>query len=198
VEPLTEGRFADLAALFEEGGDPKWCWCMYFHKRGLSWSNSTAAGNRADLAELARHEPSPGLVCYHGERVVGWVSIAPREAYDRLSTAKLLAPVDERPVWSIVCFVVSREARGAGVGHVLLAAAVEYARSRGALTIEGYPVADERGRVPAASAFQGTQSMFEKAGFEVVETRRWNAASPPRPIMRLELAAPAQEPESAR
>ena len=27
VLPLTPARFADLAALFEEGGDPKWCWC---------------------------------------------------------------------------------------------------------------------------------------------------------------------------
>ncbi len=26
VRPLTAGRFEDLAALFERGGDPKWCW----------------------------------------------------------------------------------------------------------------------------------------------------------------------------
>jgi hypothetical protein len=26
VQPLTPKRFADLAELFEEGGDPKWCW----------------------------------------------------------------------------------------------------------------------------------------------------------------------------
>ena len=24
--PLTPERFGDLVALFEEGGDPKWCW----------------------------------------------------------------------------------------------------------------------------------------------------------------------------
>jgi len=196
--PLTEARFADLSALFEEGGDPKWCWCMYFHTRGMSWSNSTPAGNRAGLAELARQGPPPGLVCYRGERVVGWVSLGPRESYDRLTTAKLLAPVDDRPVWSIVCFVVSRTARRAGVGHALLGAAVDYARNRGATTLEGYPVAEGRGRVPAASAFHGTQSMFEKAGFEVIEVRRWNAASPPRPIMRLELGGADQESSATR
>ena len=34
VQPLTPKRFADLAALFDEGGDPKWCWCTYFRVRG--------------------------------------------------------------------------------------------------------------------------------------------------------------------
>ena len=49
VRPLTPERFQDLAALFEEGGDPKWCWCTYFRVRGRDWTNSTAAGNRAEL-----------------------------------------------------------------------------------------------------------------------------------------------------
>ena len=42
VEPLTEARFEDLAALFMQGGDPKWCWCMYFRKNGPAWGSSTA------------------------------------------------------------------------------------------------------------------------------------------------------------
>lgn len=171
---------------------------MYFRKPGMSWSNSTAADNRAGLEELAAGELAPGLVCYRERRAVGWVSLGPRTSYERLSTAKLLAPVDEKPVWSIVCFVVSRRARGGGVGHALLRAAIEYARAHGATTLEAYPVASERGRVPGASAFHGTQSMFERAGFEVVETRQWNEKSPLRPIMRLELGADSQEPASAR
>ena len=43
VHPLTPDRFPDLAAMFEEGGDPKWCWCVFFRFRGRDWSNSTAA-----------------------------------------------------------------------------------------------------------------------------------------------------------
>jgi GNAT superfamily N-acetyltransferase len=164
---------------------------MYFRRRGLSWSNSTASSNRAGLRALAGNDPAPGLVAYRDGRAIGWVSIGPRASYDRLTGAKLLAPMDDRPVWSIVCFVVSRRARGSGVGRALLGAAVDYAAMHGATTIEAYPVADERGRVPAASAFHGVQSMFARAGFEVVTVRRFNAASPPRPIMRLELAPAA-------
>ena len=26
IVPLTPERFADVAMLFEQGGDPKWCW----------------------------------------------------------------------------------------------------------------------------------------------------------------------------
>ncbi len=160
---------------------------MYFRRRGLNWSNSTAADNRKGLEELASSRRPPGLVGYRDGRVVAWVSLGPREGYERLGTSKILAPVDERPVWSIVCFVVSRSVRGEGVGSAMLNAAVDYARKRGATILEGYPLAKESGRVPSANAFHGTQSMFERAGFKVVATRQWSKTTPVRPIMRREL-----------
>ena len=189
VEPLTPERFADLAVLFKEGGDPKWCWCVYFRFRGRDWSNSTAAQNRAALGELTERDLAPGLVAYQDDRAIGWVSLAPREDYERLAFSKVLAPVDDTPVWSIVCFVVSRRVRGQGVAARLLAAAVDYARDHGATTLEAYPVDTGAGRVPAANAFHGTLAMFERAGFTVVERRQWNATSPVRPIVRLSLVA---------
>ncbi len=185
ILPLTPERFPDLAALFEEGGDPKWCWCTYFRTRGRDWSNSTAAGNRAELEALAKRDLAPGLVAYRADRAAGWVSLAPREDYERLTTSKILAPIDDLPVWSIVCFVVSRRSRGQGVAATLLDAASEYARSHGASTLEAYPVEVPTGeRIPAANAFHGTLTMFERAGFTVVERRQWNATSPVRPIVR--------------
>jgi GNAT superfamily N-acetyltransferase len=187
VEPLTPDRFADLAALFEEGGDPKWCWCTFFRFRGRDWSNSTADGNRAELEALTKRDLAPGLVAYRGDRAIGWVSLAPRVDYGRLASSKILAPLDDTPVWSIVCFVVSRRARGQGVATALLDAAIDYAKARGSTTLEAYPVDTTDGRVPAANAFHGTLSMFERAGFNVVERRQWNATTPVRPIVRLSL-----------
>ena len=184
VVPLTPDRFPDLAALFEEGGDAMWCWCVYFRFRGRSWSNSTAGQNRAALGSLADRDPAPGLLAYRDDRAVGWVSLAPREDYERLRYSKVLAPIDDAPVWSIVCFVVSRRVRGQGVAVILLEGAIEYARARGATTLEAYPVDTTAGRVPAANAFHGTLGMFERAGFTVVERRQWNATAPVRPIVR--------------
>jgi GNAT superfamily N-acetyltransferase len=192
IKPLTPGRMADLASLFEQGGDPKWCWCAWFRLRGMSWSNASPGSNRAILESAARRGRrvgrAPGLVAYRDGEAVGWVALAPREEYERLEHSTVLARVDARPVWSIVCFVVSRHARRRGVSRALLNAAVEFARKQGAKMLEAYPVADDRGRVPAASAFHGVQSAFAKAGFKVVDVRRHNDAAPQRPIMRLELS----------
>jgi ribosomal protein S18 acetylase RimI-like enzyme len=187
IHPLTEDRWDDLAALFEQGGDPKWCWCQFYRVRGLDWSNSSADGNRERLATLTRDGPPPGLVGYQDGRAVGWVSLAPRPAYDRLTHAKLLAPVDDKPVWSIVCFVVSRSARGQGVAKALLDGAVAWARDQGATILEAYP-SDVKGRkVPAANLYHGSLSMFEDAGFEVVARRQFNKTTPVRPIVRRDL-----------
>jgi GNAT superfamily N-acetyltransferase len=187
VEPLTTDRFGDLSKLFMQGGDPKWCWCQYFRKPGLDWSNSTAQANRAALRRLAEKAVAPGLVAYRNDEAVGWVGLAPRQDYARLEASRILAPLDDKPVWSIVCFVVGRQSRGQGIATALLDAAIDYAREHGATILEAYPVSETRGRVSAANAYQGTQSMFANAGFHVAETRQWNKSTPIRPIMRREL-----------
>jgi GNAT superfamily N-acetyltransferase len=189
IQPLTAKRIADLATLFDQGGDPKWCWCSYFRVRGRDWTNATPEENRELLGAAARRrDHAPGLVAYDGDVVVGWVSLGPRDDYERLAYSKVLAPIDDAPVWSIVCFVVGRKSRGRGVAGDLLAAAIDYARDHGAKMLEAYPVDVPRGeRIPSASAFHGTLGMFKRAGFKVVERRRLNAASPVRPIVRLAL-----------
>jgi ribosomal protein S18 acetylase RimI-like enzyme len=184
ILPLTPDRVADLATLFDAGGDPKWCWCTYYRVRGRDWTNSSAAANRAHLERLSADTPAPGLVAYEGDAVVGWVSLGPRETYERLAYSKTAAPVDDRPVWSIVCFVVARQQRGRGIAEALLAAAVEHARSHGATMLEAYPVDTAGQRIASANAFRGTLSMYERAGFEVVARRQATAGSPPRPIVR--------------
>ena len=189
IQPLTAKRVADLATLFDQGGDPKWCWCSYFRIRGRDWTNATAAENREVLATAARRrDHAPGLIAYDAGTVVGWVSLGPREDYERLGYSKVLAPVDEAPVWSIVCFVVGRKSRGQGVAGDLLAAAVDYAREHGATMLEAYPVDVPKGeRIASASAFRGTLGMFKRAGFKVVDRRQLNATSQVRPIVRLAL-----------
>ncbi len=190
VRPLTSAdwpAFAEWWGSSETTSTCRWCWCTYFRFRGRDWTNSTAAGNRASLEALAGRDPAPGLVAYRDGRAVGWVSLAPREDYEKLRYSKILAPLDDTPVWSIVCFVVSRRARGQGVAAALLDAAIEYARARGATTLEAYPVDTTDGRVPAANAYHGTLGMYERAGFTIVERRQWNTTTPVRPIVRLSL-----------
>jgi GNAT superfamily N-acetyltransferase len=191
ILPLTPDRLPDLAGLFGQGGDPKWCWCSFYRVRGVDFRTATASGNRAVLeratAATAAKGRAPGLIAYRDGEAIGWVSLGPRDDYERLQHSKVLAPIDDRPVWSIVCFVVARRARGQGVARALLDAAIAYARDHGATLLEAYPADTEGGRIPAANAFKGTVPMFEHAGFEVVERRQANRTSAPRPIVRREV-----------
>ena len=186
IQPLTRERLPDLAALFGQGGDPKWCWCSFYRVRGSTWQNASAASNRRVLEKAVDELDgrAPGLVAYRNGEAIGWVSLGPREDYERLVHSKVLAPIDNRPVWSIVCFVVGRAARGQGVAAALLDAAVEYARQHGATLLEGYPAETDGKRIPSANAYKGTLGMFERAGFKVAERRQWNPSTPVRPIVR--------------
>jgi len=89
-----------------------------------------------------------------------------------------LKRVDDRAVWSVVCFVVAKPYRGTGLMTPLLRAAVDYAKRHGARIVEGYPI-EVGGRLSGYSGFTGVASTFRKTGF--VEVSR---ASVRQPIMR--------------
>ena len=184
IEPLTPERLGDLASLFEQGGDPKQCWCAWFRLPNQAFSKSKKADRRAQMGDLADRTPAPGLIAYRDGRAVGWVSLGPRQDFERLSRSTVLAPLDDKPVWSIVCFVVGRAERGQGVAHALLKAAIDYARGHGATLLEAYPTDTGDRRIPANEAFKGTLAMFGQAGFEVAGMRQATPTSTPRPIVR--------------
>jgi GNAT superfamily N-acetyltransferase len=79
----------------------------------------------------------------------------------------------------VVCFFVARKHRRQGLTIQLLNAAVEYAASKGATVIEGYPVEPKEGKSPDVFVFTGLSSAFQQAGFKEVLRR-----SETRPIMR--------------
>ena len=134
---------------------------------------------------------APGLVAYDddGRRSAGSASGRARTT-SASPTRRSSRPIDDTPVWSIVCFVVGRRSRGQGVAGALLDAAIDYARAHGATTLEAYPVevAGRRAASPSANAYHGTLSMFERAGFKVVARRQANRAPGPphRPARSVE------------
>jgi GNAT superfamily N-acetyltransferase len=190
IEPLTLELRPALEKLFTVGGDARWCFCTFWRFPDAG-GRKEAELNRRLLRGLAESPPDDlplGLLAFDGERAVGWVSLAPREHLPRLERSRLLAPVDERPVWSIVCFVVAKGQRGRGIANALLTAAIDFARENGATTLEAYPMETDDGRVPGAYAYLGVDQMYEKAGFRTVTTRRATPTTRPRRIMRLELS----------
>lgn len=142
---------------------------------------SRAAANRAELKSLVDARKTPGLVAYDGDVPVGWIAVGPRADYAKLQRSPVMKPVDDKPVWSIVCFVVPSEYRRRGVAHAMLRAAVAYAREQGATIIEAYPV-DKRGNLSDDTLWFGTKSMYDRTGFKEVARRK-----PARPIVRRKL-----------
>jgi GNAT superfamily N-acetyltransferase len=185
IVPLSQDAWPALAELFEAGGDPRWCWCQFWRKPGSSWANTTPDDNRADLAALVGSDPAPGLVAMRDGVAVGWVGLGPREDFPRLGRSRTIPQLPGERPWTVNCFTVAPEARGAGVAAALLSAAVNYARAHGAGLVEGYPVDTGGGRIPASNAFLGTVGMFERAGFTVAsQTTSTSSGGRPRMVMR--------------
>ena len=92
-----------------------------------------------------------------------------------------MKPVDDTPVWSVVCSYVAKPYRGTGMQHKLLAAAIGYTREHGAAVLEAYPV-DKPERSHDDFMWFGSRGLYERAGFQEVVRR-----SATRVLMRLEL-----------
>jgi GNAT superfamily N-acetyltransferase len=180
--PATPDRWDDLERLFGPRGACAGCWCMFWRLRNREWELMRGEDNRAALRQLVDAGAMPGILAYVDGQAAGWCAIAPRSDYLRLSTSRILKPVDERPVWSAPCFFVARPFRRQGLTVALLRAAVEHARSQGAQIVEGYPVEPAAGKVPDTFVYTGLASAFRQAGFVEVARR-----SPTRPVMRLSM-----------
>ncbi len=188
VEPLTPARWPDLEAVFRAKGCAvaRGCWCMAYRVSGAGpkpprgvtraemWRR--ALKKRVDAGEV------PGLIGYLDGVPVGWVSVAPREDYAKLQRSPVMKPVDDEPVWSIVCFVVPAPYRGQGVARALLDGAVAHAKQRGVKLLEAYPV-DKPERSHDDFMWFGAKRMFDAAGFDEVARRK-----PTRPVVRLKTA----------
>jgi GNAT superfamily N-acetyltransferase len=177
--PLTTARWPHLEKLFGEHGAAGGCWCMWWRLKSSDFNAMKGDQNKAALRGIVENGGVPGLLAYDGDDPIGWCSLAPRPDYVRLETSRILKPVDEQPVWSIVCFYVAKSHRRQGVSVKLLKAAIDYAREQGASILEGYPMEPKDEKMPDTFAWYGIASAFIVAGFTEVARR-----SETRTIMR--------------
>jgi GNAT superfamily N-acetyltransferase len=160
--------------------DPAHLYYVHFGKKTDDHANQIFIVNNADRLKIST-ETTPGTNWtdgWHHARIVRKVETGTIEVYFDDMEKPVMKAVDDRPVWSIICFVVPSEYRGQGVAQALLAAAVDYARKQGATLLEAYPV-DKPGRSSDDSMWFGTKSMYDAAGFVEVARRK-----PQRPVVR--------------
>jgi len=151
---------------------------MWWRLRRKEVMASWGEGNHRAMREIVESGSVPGILAYLEGEPVGWISVEPRDEFPTLDRSRVLARVDDQPVWSIVCFFVDKRFRGKGLSVELIRAAVNHAGERGAKIIEAYPVEPEK-MISAPWAWTGLASAFARAGFKEVARR-----SRKRPIMR--------------
>jgi GNAT superfamily N-acetyltransferase len=186
IEPITPAHFDDLDELFARG-DPRTCQCAYLRLTHRDYAHTSPADRRSEhqkaIRRAFRQGRAAGMIAYDEVGAVGWVSFSPREEYARLVASRVLRPVDDEEVTSVVCFVIAPRARRQGVAAALLDAVIDYAAEQG-ITLESYPVDHGAERRAGADLWRGPRRLFEAAGFTVVATRQANAIAHPHLIMR--------------
>jgi GNAT superfamily N-acetyltransferase len=183
--PLTPDRWSDFKKLFGPRGAYGGCWCMWWRTTRSQFEKQGNDGNRQAMKDIVDAGHVPGIIAYADGQPVGWCSVAPREHYASLNRSPVLKRLDDKPVWSIVCFYVAKEQRGTGLITKLIRGAVDYVRQQGGQIVEAYPTQPRGGQLPPVSSFMGIPSVFEDAGF--VECAR---PSQSKVIMRYYLEEP--------
>ena len=187
THPVTPDRFDDFADIVNRNRRANHCWCLSHRLRAKEITELGGTGQDSReraMRALCEREHPPGVVTYLDGEPVGWCSISPRAETPRLAESTLMRPVDDVPVWSIICVVVRSGHRRQGVTEHLIEGAVAYAASQGAPAVEAHPVDTEGKRMDLTMAFVGTKTMFDKAGFRVVGTTDAVASGMPRLVMR--------------
>jgi GNAT superfamily N-acetyltransferase len=177
--PVNKSRWKDFEQLFGERGACGGCWCMAWRLKSSTFKKQKGEKNKKAMKKIVYNNEIPGIMAYFENNPIGWCAFASREKFLRLNDSRVLAPIDDEKVWSITCFFIHKNFRRMGISTELLKAVIKYCKKKKVKILEAYPQEPYSDNIPAAFAWTGIPSAYEKAGFKVVERR-----SPKRPIMR--------------
>jgi GNAT superfamily N-acetyltransferase len=179
IVPANRASWEDIQAILGARGYAAACQCQRFKLGPHGWTAATRQERAENLREQtncgrSRARSTSGLVAYLDDTPVGWCAVEPRIAYPRL--LRLRGPFKGRDedlqdgdVWSVTCFITRAGYRRRGVTYALARAAVEFARSRGASALEGYPMITQPDKdITWGELHVGSHWVFADAGFTEV------------------------------
>jgi predicted GNAT family acetyltransferase len=187
IAPLTPDLWPAFEDLFGKQGACYGCWCTYFRLSPEMRRQSNRERNKDIVKARIVAGPPPGLLAFEAEVATGWMQIGSRADVPQWNNpGRGSAPLDpadaaDPAVWAISCFFIRTKARGRGLTHQLVGAGIDFARNNGARFLEACPM-DHAKDSHSLGLFVGSTRVFEKAGFEIVATRK-----PGRPLMRYTL-----------
>ncbi len=167
-KPLTSHIWEDFETLMGRSGGYGGCWCMWWRSKRKEFEQRGNEGNKAAMKAIVESGQPTGIIAYQDALPVGWCSIAPRETYGAVERSHVLRPIDDQPVWSLVCFFVAKDLRGQGIAEALIRAAIEHVGEKGGEIVEAYPTVPKKDELPPSSSFMGVPRLFQRIGFEEV------------------------------
>jgi GNAT superfamily N-acetyltransferase len=179
IVPANEASWEDVQAIFGMRGYTSTCQCQRFKVGPAGWTPMPVYERAFQLrmqteCDNPASESTSGLVAYLDGEPVGWCAVEPRSAYPRLPPQRVALKArgedpDDASVWAVTCFVTRAGYRRRGVSRAMARAAVEFARDRGARSLEAYPMITEPGReITWGETHVGTRSIFAAAGLTEV------------------------------
>lgn len=166
VRPLRPDSWDAFAELVERhNGVWGGCWCLAFHPKSPDRGRSVE-GNRALKRRLVDEDRAHAALVFSGDRAVGWCQFgSPEELPTIYHRKEYEAGLVEGADYRITCFFVDRDHRRGGVAAVALRGALGLIAEAGGGTVEAYPQDTGGTRTSASFLYNGTRSMFERAGF---------------------------------
>jgi GNAT superfamily N-acetyltransferase len=183
VVPATPDRWDDVVTILGNGSE-QGCWCQAPRGREAGRPDKGPDLRPRLLREQLAEDPPAGMLAYLDGTVVGWLGFGRRDRLPRLQRSRTIPAVDDRPVWSVLCFNVRVGYRRQGIATALLDGLIEYAERSGAPGVEVYPIDPEGRRVDTSFGFVGMTGWFERAGFERIVDTDAHSAGRTRVLMR--------------
>jgi GNAT superfamily N-acetyltransferase len=172
IKPLTPTTWDAFAALAEKhNGVWGGCWCTWFHSSFTEKRQSAETG-RDMKHRLVEEGTAHAALVFEGDVAVGWCEYGtPEELPNIYHRAQYEKEADLVPDYRLTCFFIDRNHRRQGVSAAALDGALTLVARAGGGVVEGYP-RDTQGRKRTASfLYNGTRTLFEKAGFEFVRSK---------------------------
>jgi hypothetical protein len=163
LDTTTWYAFADLAQ--RHNGVWGGCWCTWFHPAWPEKGQSPEA-SRAHKQHLVSEGEAHAALVFHAEAAVAWCEYgSPAELPGIYHLKQYTQHLVSLPDYRITCFFVGRGFRGKGLAAVALGGALDLIGEAGGGVVEGYPQDTEGRKVSGSFLYNGTRSMFAKAGF---------------------------------
>jgi len=166
VRPLSADTWDAYADLVERhNGVWGGCWCTWFHTMHADKAYD-AEENRALKERLVREGHAHAALVFDGDTAVAWCQYgSPAELPNIYHRKEYEAGLDAPPDYRLTCLFVDKRYRRKGVAALAVEGALQLVARAGGGVVEAYPQDTGDKKVSSSFLYDGTRSLFERAGF---------------------------------